>query len=86
MLGAAPGIGMLELVSSVALVLAVVAGMVWLRRACAARRWAAMLNAFADREIARAARGKAPKRDRHLVYVRYSAPTRLEPSYGPSPL
>jgi hypothetical protein len=81
-----PGLSAPELLASAVLLLAVLIATVWLVRARAARRWTAVVNAYADREIARARKDTRRKRDRHLVYVRNRWPIRPEPSFGPSPL
>jgi hypothetical protein len=50
------------LLASAALALTVLLGIAWQRRARAARRWNAAVDAYADREIARARRLAAPRR------------------------
>ena len=56
-----PGLSAPELLASAVLLLAVLIATVWLVRARAARRWTAVVNAYADREIARAAERHAPQ-------------------------
>jgi hypothetical protein len=48
--------------AAVALAGAASFGAVWLRRARAARRWSAVVNAYAERELARARRMARPQR------------------------
>jgi hypothetical protein len=48
------------------LALTAVLGIVWLTRVRAARRWNAAVDAYAEREIARAQRRQTPKRGRSV--------------------
>jgi hypothetical protein len=66
------------------LAVAAVLGIVWLTRVRAARRWNAAVDAYADREIARARRRQASKRGRSAATPR-GILQRLRASHGNPP-
>jgi hypothetical protein len=55
------GINWLTFLAAAAVALTVLPGSVWLYRARGARRLRAVLDAYAEREIARHRRGRAPR-------------------------
>jgi hypothetical protein len=73
----APGNGVQVLAAAGALALAAVAGMVWLTRARAARRWKAALDAYAAQEIVRASRRQRGARGQGGLEVPVVPPGRL---------